>query len=139
MAQPIDFLVIGVPELGVPYQDRDKGAIQGAQSILPNIKVTEVTDKADANTTRQVTADFLTAHPNDKIMLWDHQDTLTRSALAAVKAAGRTNDVVIGSLAGEQSILPELRSTRIVSSRGPLLSSQRDGGTTDNSGHQVAQ
>ena len=109
-SQPIDFLVIGVPEFGVPFQDRDKGAIQGAKSVLPNIKVTEVSDHADANTARQVTADFLTAHPNDKVMLWDHQDTLTLSALAAVKAAGRTNDVLIGSLAGEQSILPELRN-----------------------------
>ncbi len=106
----LNMLVIGIPEAGPAFAIRDQGAIKGAQSVFPNVKATEVSDKSDAATARQEAADYLTSHPTGKILIWTHVDQTALSVLSAVKAAGRENDVVIASLGGESVIFPELRN-----------------------------
>lgn len=107
--QPI-YLVIGQPEAGPLFQMRAEGAIKGAKSIFPDIEIVEDTSKGDPERTRALTADFLTAHPNQKIIIWAHVDQQVLAALSAVKSAGRTDDVLISGTGGDPSIFPELRN-----------------------------
>lgn len=107
--EPILF-VIGYPESGPLFQERARGAIAGAQAVFPNVKVFENTSKGDPERGRQITADFLTAHPTGKIIIWTHVDQMALAALSAIKAAGRTGDCLIASTGPDPSIFPELRN-----------------------------
>jgi len=107
--EPI-MLVMGYPEAGALFQSRAAGAIAGAKSILPNVKVFEDTTKGDPERCRQVVADFLTAHPKEKIILWTHVDQMALASLSAVKTSNRLNDVFIAQTGGDPSIFPELRN-----------------------------
>jgi ribose transport system substrate-binding protein len=107
--EPI-MLVMGYPESGALFQSRAKGAINGAKGVFPNVKVFEDTTKGDPERCRSVVADFLTAHPNEKIILWTHVDQMALACLSAVKAANRLGDVYIAQTGGDPSIFPELRS-----------------------------
>lgn len=113
--EPI-YLVLGYPEAGPLFQQRAEGAIKGVQKVFPNIVYFEDTTKGDPETGRSVVANFLTAHPDQKIIIWTHVDQQALAALSAVKSGGRTEDVYISSTGGDPSIFPELRNpdSRIV-------------------------
>ena len=111
--EPI-MLVMGYPESGALFQSRAKGAISGAQEIFPNVKIFEDTTKGDVERCRSVVADFLTAHPNEKIILWTHVDQMALACLSAVKSANRLGDVFIGQTGGDPSIFPELRNAESI-------------------------
>ncbi|HQJ52257.1 MAG TPA: sugar ABC transporter substrate-binding protein [Anaerolineae bacterium] len=106
--EPI-MLVMGYPESGALFQSRANGAMAGAKTVFPNIKIYEDTTKGDVERCRSVVADFLTAHPNEKIILWTHVDQMALSCLSAVKGANRLGDVYIAQTGGDPSIFPELR------------------------------
>ncbi len=107
--EPI-MLVMGYPESGALFQSRAAGAMAGAKEIFPNVKIYEDTTKGDVERCRSVVADFLTAHPNEKIILWTHVDQMALACLSAVKSANRQGDVYIGQTGGDPSIFPELRN-----------------------------
>ena len=113
--EPI-YLVLGYPEAGPLFQQRAEGALQGAQTVFPDIVYVEDTTKGDPETGRSVVANFMTAHPDQKIIIWTHVDQQALAALSAVKSAGREDDVFISSTGGDPSIFPELRNpeSRIV-------------------------
>ena len=64
--------------------------------------------EGDPEVTRQRTADFLTAHPDGKLMMWCHIDQNTMGMLAAVNAAGRAEDTIITSCGANPVVFEEL-------------------------------
>ena len=99
---------MGFPEAGALFQDRAAGAIDGVKSLIPDIEVVESSSDDDVDTARQRTADFLVANPEGKILIWSHADMITLGVIAAVRAADRTDDVLIVSNAADPTIATEL-------------------------------
>lgn len=105
---PILF-VAGHPESGVNFIQRANGCIDSVTAAMPETEVFEISTEGDPEVTRQRTADFLTAHPEGKIMMWCHIDQNTMGMLAAVKAAGRLDDVIITSCGANPVAFEELK------------------------------
>lgn len=106
--KPILF-VAGHPEVGKNFIDRANGCIDAVKKGLPGTEVFEISTGGSPEITRQKTADFLTAHPKGKILMWCHIDQNSLGMLGAVKAAGRLNDVLIASVGGNNVIFEELK------------------------------
>lgn len=106
--EPILF-VAGHPESGVNFIQRAEGCKDSVLEAMPNTEVFEISTEGDPEVTRQRTADFLTAHPEGKIMMWCHIDQNTMGMLAAVKAAGRLEDVIITSCGANPVVFEELK------------------------------
>lgn len=105
---PILFIA-GHPESGVNFIQRADGCKDSVLAAMPGTEVFEISTDGDPEVTRQRTADFLTAHPEGKIMMWCHIDQNTMGMLAAVKAAGRENDVLITSCGANPVVFEELK------------------------------
>lgn len=105
---PILFIA-GHPESGVNFIQRAEGCKDSVLEALPETEVFEISTEGDPEVTRQRTADFLTAHPEGKIMMWCHIDQNTMGMLAAVKAAGRIEDVIITSCGANPVAFEELK------------------------------
>ncbi len=105
--KPILF-VAGHPEAGVNFITRANSCIDAVKAVMPDVEVFEISTEGNPEVTRQKTADFLTAHPAGKIMMWNHIDQNTMGMLAAVKAANRTQDVIITSFGANPVIFAEL-------------------------------
>ena len=101
--QPILF-VAGHPESGVNFIQRAEGCKDSVLSAMPETEVFEISTEGDPEVTRQRTTDFLTAHPEGKIMMWCHIDQNTMGMLAAVTAAGRLGGVIISSFGAHPPI-----------------------------------
>jgi ribose transport system substrate-binding protein len=108
--KPVQALVLTLASGGQIQQDRADGATGAIKKVLSNVEFTQGDTKNDANTARQVTADFLTAHPNDHIIIWTHVDSMGLAEVAAVKAAGREDDVLVVSTGGDAAIFDEIKS-----------------------------
>ena len=106
--KPILF-VAGHPQAGVNFITRANSCIEAVKKVMPDVEVFEISTEGSPEITRQRTADFLTAHPEGKIMMWNHIDQNTLGMLAAVKAAGREDDVIITSFGANPVIFPELK------------------------------
>ena len=106
--QPILF-VAGHPESGVNFIQRAEGCKDTVLAAMPETEVFEISTEGDPEVTRQRTTDFLTAHPEGKIMMWCHIDQNTMGMLAAVTAAGRLDDVIITSCGANPVIFEELK------------------------------
>ena len=106
---PILF-VAGHPEAGVNFQIRANSLIEAARERMPGLRVVEISTDGSPEITRQRTADFLTANPVGKIMMWCHIDQNTMGMLAAVRAANRQNDVLITSFGGNPVAFAELKN-----------------------------
>jgi len=89
--------------------ERAKAAEDALKRHLPNIRITTLDTRVNAETTRSNMADFLTANPNVKVLAWVHLDDMAVAVKAAVEAANRSNDVRIVSVGGDAAIFPELR------------------------------
>jgi ribose transport system substrate-binding protein len=107
-AQPIA-LILGWPEQGPLFIDRAEAAKAAILQVLPKTIISEFSTTGDPSRARQVTADFLTRHPNSKAMIWAHVDAMGISALAAARNSGREGDVLIATTGGDKSVFPELR------------------------------
>lgn len=103
--------VAGHPESGVNFIQRAEGCKEAVLGAMPDTEVVEISTEGDPEVTRQRTADFLTAHPEGKIMMWCHIDQNTMGMLAAVKAAGRENDVIITSCGANPVVFEELKKS----------------------------
>ncbi len=101
--------VAGHPESGRNFIDRANGCIEAVKANMPDVRIVEISTDGNPETTRQKTADFLTANPRGKIMMWCHIDQNTMGMLGAVKAAGRQEDVIIASVGGNQVVFEELK------------------------------
>lgn len=106
--KPILF-VAGHPESGVNFITRANSCIDAVKKIMPGVEVYEISTEGSPEVTRQKTADFLTAHPEGKIMMWCHIDQNTMGMLASVRAAGREDDVIITSFGANPVIFTELK------------------------------
>ncbi|HWR11812.1 MAG TPA: sugar ABC transporter substrate-binding protein [Rectinemataceae bacterium] len=109
--KPVLFIA-GHPQAGVNFIIRANSAIAAVKKAMPDVKVFETSTEGSPEVTRQRTADFLTANPKGKIMMWNHIDQNTLGMLAAVKAAGRESDVIITSFGANPVIFPELKNPK---------------------------
>ena len=100
---------MGYPESGAMFQQRAQGAIEGVQAKLSNVEVFENSTEGDTEVARQRMADFLTAHPEGKILVWTNADHVALGELAAIEAAGREDDVLLVSNALDTSALTTLK------------------------------
>lgn len=100
---------LGYPESGAMFQQRSQGAIEGVTSKLANVEVFENSTEGDTEVARQRMADFLTAHPEGKILVWTNADHVALGELAAIEAAGREDDVLLVSNALDISAVSTLR------------------------------
>lgn len=101
--------LMGYPESGAMFQQRAAGARDGVASKLTNVNFFENSTEGDTEVARQRMADFLTAHPNEKILVWTNADHVALGELAAIEAASREDDVLLVSNALDTSALPALR------------------------------
>ena len=106
--KPILF-VVGLPEAGINFITRANSCIEAVKAAMPDVEVIETNSEGSPEITRQKTADFLTAHPTGKIMMWCHVDQNTMGMLAAVKAANRSDDVIITSFGANPVVFEELK------------------------------
>ncbi len=101
--------LMGYPESGAMFQQRAAGARDGVASKLSNVNFFENSTEGDTEVARQRMADFLTAHPDEKILVWTNADHVALGELAAIEAASRQDDVLLVSNALDTSALPALR------------------------------
>lgn len=101
--------VAGHPESGVNFIQRAEGCKAEVLKTMPETEIVEISTEGDPEVTRQRTADFLTAHPEGRIMMWCHIDQNTMGMLAAVRAAGREDDVIITSCGANPVVFEELK------------------------------
>lgn len=100
---------MGYPESGAMFQQRAEGAEEGVMKKLPDVQVFENSTEGDTEIARQRMADFLTAHPTGKILVWTNADHVALGEAAAIEAAGREEDVVLVSNALDISALKTLK------------------------------
>ena len=100
---------MGYPESGVMFQQRAQGGIEGVKAKLSHVEVFENSTEGDTEVARQRMTDFLTAHPEGKILVWTNADHVALGELAAIEAAGREDDVLLVSNALDISALTTLR------------------------------
>ena len=106
----ITFFCLGYPESGALFQERAQGATDGVLESYPDIRVVDESTTGNPDVARQRTADFLTANPEGKIIIWTHADEITPSVLAAIDASGRREDVLVASGAMTMSMLDMIRA-----------------------------
>ena len=106
--EEIILFIAGHPEAGVNFIQRAEGVIDAVTSRMPGVRVVEISTDGSPETTRQRTADFLTAHPQGRILMWCHIDQNTMGMLAAVRAADREDEVIITSFGANPVIFHEL-------------------------------
>jgi len=87
---------------------RADAVIEAVTARMPGVRVVEISTDGSPETTRQRTADFLTANPTGRILMWCHIDQNTLGMLAAVRAADREGDVLITSFGANPVIFHEL-------------------------------
>lgn len=111
---PMSLFIANLPEAGEYFIQRGKGAIDAAKKILPQLEVTVISTKGNPEVARQMTADYLTAHPKGKILMWCHMDQMTMGMLSAIKAANRLDDCLIVSAAAHPTMFHEIRNPKSI-------------------------
>ena len=107
--EKVILFVAGHPESGPTFIERANGCIDAVKAAIPSIEIFEISTDGNPEVTRQKTADFLTANPVGKVMMWCHIDQNTMGMLGAVKASGRQQDVIIASVGGNPVVFEELK------------------------------
>jgi ribose transport system substrate-binding protein len=102
-------LLLALPQGGQPQLERRDGAAGALRDALGTVDITASDTRQDPNTARQVTTDYLSAHPDGHVVIWSHVDSMASAAVAAARAAGREGDVLVAGTGGDQAIFPELR------------------------------
>lgn len=103
-------VIINVPEAGPLFIERGNAAKEVLANAYPAAKIEEFSSRNDGAVTRQVVTDVLIRYPNEKIVVWIHVDPMALAALAGVRTAKRTEDVLIATTGGDTSVFPEIRS-----------------------------
>ncbi len=98
-----------IPQSGQNFVDRQKGGEQAIEELFPGKEKFEFNTKADSEVTRAAVTDFLTAHPNQKVLMWMHIDEPAIAAEAAAANAGRSEDVIIASSAGTKAFFTAMQ------------------------------
>jgi ribose transport system substrate-binding protein len=106
----VSALMLALPQGGVPQLDRRDGAEGVLKDAFGNdLNITEADTKGDGNVARQITADYLTANPSGKVVIWTHNDPVVPGIVAAIRAAGRDDDVLVVGTGGDPVVFPEIR------------------------------
>ncbi|MCL2112013.1 MAG: sugar ABC transporter substrate-binding protein [Clostridiales bacterium] len=98
----IVYVSMGFLEAGGVFITRTEAALEGVQSVFPNISeengnYVETSSEGSAETAHQRMADNLTRFPGKKVIVWTHSDDVTGSCLAAVRSANRSEDALLVS------------------------------------------
>jgi ribose transport system substrate-binding protein len=107
---PVEALMMNLPSGGQIQLDRGDGAKSAISETLSNVTFTDGDTKNDINVARQVTADFLTAHPDDHVIIWTHVDSMAAGELAAIESAGREGDVLLMGTGGDEALFGDIRN-----------------------------
>ncbi|MCG2622962.1 substrate-binding domain-containing protein [Arthrobacter sp. I2-34] len=102
-------LMLALPAGGDVQLERSDAAQAALKGKLGAIDVTVGDTRLDPSVARQVSADFLSAHPGEKIAVWAHLDSMAMVAVAAAKAAGREDDVLVVGTSGDPMVVDELK------------------------------
>jgi len=100
--EDIVYVSMGFLEAGGVFLIRTEAALAGVQSVFPGISEAagnyiETSSEGKAEVANQRMTDNLTRFPDKKIIIWTHSDDVTGSCLAAVRAAGRSEDALLVS------------------------------------------
>jgi len=105
----VSALMLALPQGGVPQLDRRDGAEAALRDALGgDLRITQADTKGDGNVARQLTADYLTANPTGKVVIWTHNDPVVPGIVAAIRAAGRDADVLVVGTGGDPVVFPEI-------------------------------
>jgi len=113
-----EFVFINVPEAGQLFIDRANAAKAAVLEAYPDLEEGDLHDfssQNDPEVTRQIVTDFLTQNPDARVAFWMHVDLVATAGLAATRAAGREEDVLIASTGGDESVFEDIRA------EGPLV------------------
>ncbi len=92
------FVSMGFLEAGGVFLTRTEGALDGMNSVFPNVEYIETSSTGDTDVAFQRTADILMTLPEGKKLLgWTHSDDVTASMLAALEGANRVEDGLLVS------------------------------------------
>lgn len=90
------FISMGFLEAGGVFLERSRGALEGMQSVYPNIKYIETSSTGSAEVARQRTVDILTNNPGKKFLCWTHSDDVTAGMIAAIETnVGKSNGLIV--------------------------------------------
>lgn len=90
------FVSMGFLEAGGVFLERSRGALEGIQSVYPNIEYIETSSTGDAEVARQRTVDILTNNPDKKVICWTHSDDVTAGMIAAIETnIGKENGLIV--------------------------------------------
>lgn len=90
------FISMGFLEAGGVFLERSRGALEGMQSVYPNIEYIETSSTGSAEVARQRTVDILTSNPGKKFVCWTHSDDVTAGMIAAIETnVGKENGLIV--------------------------------------------
>lgn len=90
------FISMGFLEAGGVFLERSRGALEGMQSVYPNIEYVETSSTGSAEVARQRTVDILTNNPGKKFLCWTHSDDVTAGMIAAIETnVGKENGLIV--------------------------------------------
>lgn len=107
--EDVQILFANMPDSGQMFVDRQTGSEEYFAQEIPDIPQSLINGHGNMETNRQMFADFLTAHPNSKVLVWAHIDEPAFGILAAAEAAHRTDDIVIVSTGGIADFYSEMQ------------------------------
>lgn len=91
------------------HMERIDGALEGARSVKPDVRTETIyTPNNQATEYSQLVTDYLTSHPDDKIVFWSPNDMTGLAMVQAVRLAGREDDVIYVSSQFDPSMTEEL-------------------------------
>lgn len=90
------FISMGFLEAGGVFIERSRGALEGMQSVFPNIEYVQTSSTGNAEVARQRTVDIITNNPGKKFLAWTHSDDVTAGMIAAIETnVGRENGRIV--------------------------------------------
>ncbi len=90
------FISMGFLEAGGVFLERSRGALEGMQSVFPDIEYIQTSSTGSAEVARQRTVDILTNNPGKKFLAWTHSDDVTAGMIAAIETnVGRENGLIV--------------------------------------------
>lgn len=102
-------LSLNAPTAGKVVVDRENGEIAGVKSKCPRIQVIKVTTNATTDGTIQPFTDTLSRLPGkSRLLVVSTNDDQANGAIKAAQAAGRLNDIYVGSQGGDPTSWPAL-------------------------------
>ena len=101
-------LYLNMTQGGPSFILRQEAAARAIEELFPGKESAILNTSGSAETARQLTTDFLTAHPTQKVLIFAHIDDVALAAEAAAEAAGRLDDVIISSTGGVPAVLEDI-------------------------------